>query len=989
MFRNGWRIETAMILWGTVACLYVMAIAGDSAGGGHVPRALAADANLNDVFFLDPRIGWAVGDRGVIWQTADGGETWTLRPFPTSQRLTAVWFRDTRNGWIGTSWTQPYLHVSRGQIWRTEDGGESWQPSRTDTLPGVQKLFVSDTGLISAATASSLLHGSDLFRSRDGRSWQPPGGRVARVDARETRGDESRADFGHEEIPSAVSRGFDWLTIARQGDNVWFAGDPGTVVVHWSGRAQEWSVNSTGQQLPIRKLRFVDARHGWAVGAQGTILSTSDGGASWQVQRMIADRVPVLGVYAEASDIDWELLAQLSIQEGYRSHVIVLDQTECAGFACPVCASDKVDAISRAGWGDVTDTFLSVELSSRESDDARHGAAGIDERADEAAVESGGSGVTYRRSCDGDDETRTHRLVRALRTWRPDVVVTAGDSGDARRLHAEIVVAIEKAAESTTDATQRPLNGLEPWKVRKAFAREPAPAARGTARSSGPVVAAAQLVLPLGQTLADVGASCRAHIDSTYHPSASKVRYRTLLPGGNGRQIMSGVVSARGSQSRRLALDTLAGRIRGISVLAQRRRMIELLLTRHVAAGTDTEVLLGQLDELLPNIGLSGAEDTPVHAAAQAAAGEIVFRISELLDASDRCADARAVREYFLQRFSKHPLTDAVVWRQLRASTSAELQLWQTRLPQKTTQAVPATFGADRVTRSASVDLARKAADRGKSPGRPTPTNNSGKGASRNAEFDQMLRAASPLLASRPEVVWALAEATGKNVGQRIARQESIDSQWRRRGAAAAWLDSRRGPIPPFLWKCVRRPAPHLDGKLDDDTWQDVPSISLYALGSDGPDATGGLKAACDAHFLYLAISCKKVAAVTYPPSQGIRRRDSDLSSFDHIALSIDTNRDAMSAWQLSIDSRGWANDACVSHVSWNPRWHIGSAASADNWSVEAAIPLKELTAETTTSGTAWAVAVRRYVPAHRPQAWPPTANGEPTPQSFGLLVFE
>lgn len=37
---------------------------------------LLNDANLNDVQFLGSKIGWAVGNRGVIRKTEDGGRTW-------------------------------------------------------------------------------------------------------------------------------------------------------------------------------------------------------------------------------------------------------------------------------------------------------------------------------------------------------------------------------------------------------------------------------------------------------------------------------------------------------------------------------------------------------------------------------------------------------------------------------------------------------------------------------------------------------------------------------------------------------------------------------------------------------------------------------------------------------------------------------------------------------------------------------------------------
>ena len=40
------------------------------------PPEMLPDAELTAVTFVDPDRGWAVGDRGVIWQTSDGGRNW-------------------------------------------------------------------------------------------------------------------------------------------------------------------------------------------------------------------------------------------------------------------------------------------------------------------------------------------------------------------------------------------------------------------------------------------------------------------------------------------------------------------------------------------------------------------------------------------------------------------------------------------------------------------------------------------------------------------------------------------------------------------------------------------------------------------------------------------------------------------------------------------------------------------------------------------------
>ena len=47
----------------------------------------------------------------------------------------------------------------------------------------------------------------------------------------------------------------------------------------------DWSAQSSGTTSWLMAVSFVDASHGWAVGTGGTILATSDGGATWTAQR--------------------------------------------------------------------------------------------------------------------------------------------------------------------------------------------------------------------------------------------------------------------------------------------------------------------------------------------------------------------------------------------------------------------------------------------------------------------------------------------------------------------------------------------------------------------------------------------------------------------------------------------------------------------------------------------------------------------------------
>ena len=58
---------------------------------GPVPRSefIAEDASLNDVCGVGQTC-WAVGERGVITHSIDGGRTWTTRLLPADCSLTSV-----------------------------------------------------------------------------------------------------------------------------------------------------------------------------------------------------------------------------------------------------------------------------------------------------------------------------------------------------------------------------------------------------------------------------------------------------------------------------------------------------------------------------------------------------------------------------------------------------------------------------------------------------------------------------------------------------------------------------------------------------------------------------------------------------------------------------------------------------------------------------------------------------------------------------------
>ncbi len=63
----------------------------------------------------------------------------------------------------------------------------------------------------------------------------------------------------------------------------WAVGTNGAIVATADG-GDSWSLQASGYSLTLHGVDFVDRRTGWAVGQLGLILHTTDGGQTWNVQ---------------------------------------------------------------------------------------------------------------------------------------------------------------------------------------------------------------------------------------------------------------------------------------------------------------------------------------------------------------------------------------------------------------------------------------------------------------------------------------------------------------------------------------------------------------------------------------------------------------------------------------------------------------------------------------------------------------------------------
>lgn len=76
------------------------------------------------------------------------------------------------------------------------------------------------------------------------------------------------------------------LSVARAGSGYVAAGQRGVVLLSSDGSS--WKQVATPADATLNRVQFVDERHGWAVGYDGTILASEDAGSTWTLQQFDA-----------------------------------------------------------------------------------------------------------------------------------------------------------------------------------------------------------------------------------------------------------------------------------------------------------------------------------------------------------------------------------------------------------------------------------------------------------------------------------------------------------------------------------------------------------------------------------------------------------------------------------------------------------------------------------------------------------------------------
>ena len=234
------------------------------------------DKMLLSIFFFDQLNGWIVGQDQTILHTSDGGSYWNSQSFTGPEHYFSVYFTSLLNGWIAGAANQ------YGVIKKTTDGGNTWTnslipTSRMNSIKFVNEnvgCVVGDEGRIYTTTnagadwnlavsnTSSDLR--DFYMNSSGEGWA----------------------LGYDgTIIHSTDYGSSW-NVETSPTNQTLYGIEGKYAVGWAGiilyLGTSWEIESSGFIKELTGIDFgADGIRGFAVGAEGLILTTTDAGATW------------------------------------------------------------------------------------------------------------------------------------------------------------------------------------------------------------------------------------------------------------------------------------------------------------------------------------------------------------------------------------------------------------------------------------------------------------------------------------------------------------------------------------------------------------------------------------------------------------------------------------------------------------------------------------------------------------------------------------
>lgn len=278
-----------------VSALIIILVFTQIASAAWVKQRVMSLSWLYDVTFADAKKGFIVGSGGTIYESADGGATWTKRKGFTDDSLKQIRFSDSQNGWILCE-RDIYNRGSKGSSYmlKTTDGGETWEklefPDGRERIAG---FFFNAKDIGFAVGENGAIY---EYRPERG-SWQRQttpirylllGGEFSDERGAVIVGAGGNVYFSEDGGASWLSSSFQSKPAGKinsvffQNRSIgWIAGSGGLIYQTMNG-GRTWRPQTTGVSVDLNDVQFGNSAEGFAVGNDGTILSTSTAGNVWK-----------------------------------------------------------------------------------------------------------------------------------------------------------------------------------------------------------------------------------------------------------------------------------------------------------------------------------------------------------------------------------------------------------------------------------------------------------------------------------------------------------------------------------------------------------------------------------------------------------------------------------------------------------------------------------------------------------------------------------
>ncbi len=197
-----------------------------------------------DVAIPDDKTIWAVGKNGKIVRSDDQGGTFVVQQTPTIVHLQSIAAIDALTA---------VVVGNDGTTLNTKDGGKNWHSVAAPLGDIGNKIFRVETSPEGVLWATAEF-GSVLFSDDIGSSWTRVGG---------------DADVA-------------WNDVAFAGSRVCITGEFGGLRCS-DDQGVSWQEKDSQVDTSMMAIAFRDQQHGLAVGLDGKVIRSNDGGETWEL----------------------------------------------------------------------------------------------------------------------------------------------------------------------------------------------------------------------------------------------------------------------------------------------------------------------------------------------------------------------------------------------------------------------------------------------------------------------------------------------------------------------------------------------------------------------------------------------------------------------------------------------------------------------------------------------------------------------------------